>query len=84
MTMLPCWIVDVRHERRSGHLGHFKSRPVTLTEARRLAREYQGLGHPTTIRCVEELATLHRAMIRGELNRNEAVIGARDLGYDVT
>lgn len=82
-TTFPCWIVDVRHERNSGALGHFRSRPVTFTEARKLAAEYQATGTPASLRCVEELAQLHRLLIARKLGWREAVHSARALGYDV-
>jgi hypothetical protein len=82
--ILPCWVVDVRHERNSGALGHFRSKPLTLTQARRVLREYEQTGTPASIRCIEELAALHRLTIRGELGRHEAVDCARNLGYDVS
>ena len=82
-AILPCWVVDVRHERRSGRLGHFRSRPLTLTKARRVLSEYEQTGTPAELRCVEELAHLHRLTIRGDLGRAEAVVAARNLGYDV-
>jgi hypothetical protein len=81
--VLPCWVVDVRHERNSGRLGHFRSRPLTFTEARRIARTYEATGTPATLRCVEELAELHRFMIQGVLGWREAVGAAKSLGYDV-
>ncbi len=81
--LFPCWDVDVRHERNSGRLGHFRSKPVTLTQARRIKARYDATGTPASIQCIEELAHLHRLMIRGELGRAEAVKAARDLGYDV-
>jgi hypothetical protein len=81
--ILPCWVVDVRHERNSGVLGHFESKPLTLTEARTVLREYEETGTTAALRCIEDLAKLHRLMIRGALGRAEAVGAARALGYDV-
>lgn len=81
--LIPCWVVDVRHERESGRLGHFRSRPMTLTEARRLAAEYEATGTPVALSCVEDLAHLHRAHIRGELGYDEVLLAARDLGWEL-
>jgi hypothetical protein len=81
--VLPCWLVDVRHERRSGKLGHFVSTPLTLTQAWRLLRKYEATGTPASLRCIEDLAHLHRLMIRGELGRAEAIKCAKNLGYNV-
>ena len=81
--VLPCWVVDVRHERNSGRLGHFRSKPLTLTAARKVLLRYEATGTPASLRCVEELAHLHRLTIRGELGWDEAIDCARNLGYDV-
>ncbi len=76
-------MVDIRHERNSGRLGHFRSRVMTFTAARRLLAEYHATGHQGSLECIEDLAALHRAMIRGELAYDEAIDEAEDLGYDM-
>ena len=81
--MLPCWKVDVRHERNNGRLGHFESRPITLTEAWKLERKYRATGTPVSIVCLEDLVTLHKAIIRGQLSEKEARLQAIRLGYDI-
>jgi len=81
--VLPCWVVIVRHERESGRLGAFSSRPLCLTPARRLLGTYLATGTPARLACIEELADLHRRMIRGELGWSDAVRFAHDLGYEV-
>ncbi len=81
--LLPCWVVDVRHERNNGRLGHFTSTPMTLTAARRLLAEYHATGTPAAIECLEDLATLHRAMIAGQLSYDEALDEAERLGYAI-
>lgn len=81
--MLPCWRVDVRHERNSGRLGHIRSRPITLTEAWHLQRHYEGHGHEATIECLEDLVALHKRIIAGELTENAARSIGRQRGYDL-
>ena len=83
MKMFPCWRVDVRHERNSGAIGHFRSRPVTLTEARQIHAQYAATGTPVQIECIDELATLHRQIVAKELNYEQACDIAREIGYDV-
>jgi hypothetical protein len=80
---IPCWYVDVRHERRNGRLGHFKSRPITWTEARKLARYYQAHGHAAHVECVEVLVALHKSVITGDMSRAQAIKEAQSLGYEV-
>jgi len=79
--LLPCWIVDVRHERYNGRLGHFTTLPMTWTAARRVHATFLATGTPATIRCLEDMATLHRAIIAGELSYDEALDEAERLGY---
>jgi hypothetical protein len=67
----------------SGVYGHFRSRPITLTEAIRLCAQYEATGTDVKIECIEELATLHRRVIRGDLTFQSACDYARGLGYDV-
>jgi hypothetical protein len=80
---LPCWIVDVRHERNSGRLGHFRSRPMSWTDARRLLAQYEATGTPAKLECIEELAALHRLMIQKQLTYNQALREALHLGYEL-
>lgn len=81
--VVPCWVVVVRHHRESGRLGAFSSRPLRLAEARQLLGRYQATGTPARMTCVEELAELHRRHIRGELDWDDVLRHAHDLGYEV-
>ncbi len=83
MKLLPCWRVDVRHKRISGVRGHFRSRPMTWTEARELHAEYASTGTQVSIECIEELAALHRKVIANEYSYEYACEIGRQLGYEV-
>lgn len=83
MKTFPCWIVDVRHERNSGVLGHFTSRPVSWTEAKSIARYHESTGTPVSLRCIDELTKLHLEIIHGEIDHEKAVKLGRKLGYDI-
>lgn len=79
--LLPCWIVDVRHQRYNGRLGHFTTHPLTWTKARRVLATFHATGTPAKILCLEDLVTLHLAIVTGELSYDEALDEAERLGY---
>lgn len=80
--LLLCWQVVIRHRRRSERLGFFVSKPMTLTDAWALHAEYAATGHRVSIRCLEDVCALHRAVIAGHLSFDEAVEAAERLGHD--
>lgn len=78
--MIPCWRIEVRHERMSGALGKFLSRPLTYSEAIRRMREYERTGHPTRLVEIKEMTELSRLVARRELYEGAAMETARMRG----
>lgn len=77
---LPCWRVVVRHERRNGALGFFRSSPLTYTQARRELVGYERCGHHCYLDEDEDMVGLHRRVLAGELTVAHAREIAREQG----
>jgi len=78
--MIPCWRIEVRHERMSGALGKFLSRPLTYTEAIRRMRDYERTGHPVRLVEIPEMTELSRLVARRELYEGAAMESAKQQG----
>jgi hypothetical protein len=75
-TVHECWRVVVRHERRSGALGFFRSDLMSYTAARAAVASHLGMGRRAYLECDEDAVASHRHAIL----RAKAIAAGRDLG----
>lgn len=68
--MNECWRVVVRHERRSGSLGFFKSEPMSFTAARKLLDRYHRSGHRAYLEEDADLVEQHLRSIASRKQRD--------------
>lgn len=81
IAVLPCWRIVVRHERRSGVRGFFKSTPLTYSRALPELLGYLRGGHVAYLEEDEQLTALHRRVLGGTITMDRAKEIGRQKGW---